>query len=253
MKNLFTACNSCIVKDWCKLRSGEVKLPSDYDFTDFCVGNDKLERALFLANVPKEYKNANLYHYISDGDNEFYTNYIKEILKNAVGFVESGSNILFIHPNKGTGKTWTAIAILNQFIYAVCRNPEWFDYENPVGLYVKFGEWANRVRNIYSINDEEYASRIYKEIEQMKNVPLLVLDDIGSGRITPIIKDLTYDIVDRRKEEQKSTIFTSNYSDTVLKQEDYLGEMIVSRMFYKSAVIELGGNDRRKVTKVISN
>lgn len=47
-----------------------------------------------------------------------------------------------------------------------------------------------------------------RDLEQMHEVPLLILDEIGSGGITPIIRDLIYDITDYRKEEQKSTIYT---------------------------------------------
>lgn len=245
MKDLFPSCPECVVKDWCKLRSGGVKLPSDY-MLSFCVGYEKLNRALELAKIPKEYLNANLYNYKVDSDNQEYADLIKEVLKNAVGFVESGTNLALIHQNKGTGKTWTANAVLNEFIYKVCRDPEWFDFENPVGLYVKFGAWANRQRDIYTLNDDGFTHQAHKELQQMKEVPLLVLDDIGSGRITPIIRDLIYDVIDYRKEEQKSTIFTSNYPDTVLKQNEMLGEMVVSRMFYNTMVIPLGGRDRRQ-------
>jgi DNA replication protein DnaC len=245
VKDLFPSCPECVVKDWCKLRSGEVKLPPDY-MLSFCVGYEKLNRALELAKIPKEYLNANLYNYKVDSDNQEYADLIKEVLKNAVGFVESGTNLALIHQNKGTGKTWTANAVLNEFIYKVCRDPEWFDFENPVGLYVKFGAWANRQRDIYTLNDDGFTHQVHKELQQMKEVPLLILDDIGSGRITSIIRDLIYDVIDYRKEEQKSTIFTSNYPDTVLKQDEMLGEMVVSRMFYNTMVIPLGGRDRRQ-------
>lgn len=245
MKDLFPTCPECVVKDWCKLRSGEVKLPPDY-MPSFCIGYEKLNRALELAKVPKEYLNANLHNYQVDSDNQEYAELIREVLKNPVGFVKSGTNLALIHQNKGTGKTWTANAVLNEFIYKVCRDPEWFDFENPVGLYVKFGAWANRQRDIYTLNDEDFTYQAHKELQHMKEVPLLVLDDIGSGRITPIIRDLIYDVIDYRKEEQKSTIFTSNFPDTVLKQDEMLGEMVVSRMFFNTMVIPLGGRDRRK-------
>ncbi|MNP78055.1 Primosomal protein DnaI [compost metagenome] len=87
---------------------------------------------------------------------------------------------------------------------------------------------------------------MYNNIDKMKEVPLLVLDDIGSGRITDVIRDLTYDVIDKRKEEQRSTIYTSNLVDSILKQqESNLGEVIVSRIMYNAVHIGLGGRDRR--------
>ncbi|ALA07275.1 putative DNA replication protein [Brevibacillus phage SecTim467] len=241
---LFSTCGSCVVKEWCKLRKGEIKLPSDY-IQSFCVGYEKLTKALELARIPKEYRTANLFHYVTDSDNMEFADIIKKLLTNPVGFVTSGTNLALINKGKGTGKSWTATAVLNEFIYKTCRDPEWFDFENPVALYVKFGAWANRQRDIYTRNDEQFTYEAHKELNQMKDVPLLVLDDIGSGRITPIIRDLIYDVIDYRKEEQKSTIFTSNYPDSLLKNEDMLGEMVVSRMLYNTMVIPLGGRDRR--------
>jgi DNA replication protein DnaC len=241
---LFSTCPTCVVKDWCKLLSREVKLPPDY-LQSYCVGYEKLTKAIELANVPKEYYDANLFHYLRDNDNAAFADILKELLANPVGFVQSGTNLALINRNKGTGKSWTAVAVLNEFLYKVCRDPAWFDFENPVGMYVKFGAWANRQRDVYTRNDDEFTYKAHKELAQMKDVPLLVLDDIGSGRITPIIRDLIYDVIDHRKEEKKSTIFTSNFPDSLLRQDDMLGEMVVSRMMYHTMLIPLGGRDRR--------
>ncbi|MFF2912376.1 ATP-binding protein [Paenibacillus sp. NPDC057934] len=232
------------MRDWCKLKSGVVKLPADYLKT-YCVGFEKVTKAVHLAKVPKEYQNANLFNYVADKDNADFSEIIKEVLNNPVGFVKSGTNLALINKLKGTGKSWTANAVLNEFLYKVCRDPEWFDYESPVAMYIKFGAWANRNRDVFTRNDDQFTYEVHKELTQMKDVPLLVLDDIGSGRITPIIRDLIYDVIDWRKEEKKSIIFTSNFSDLLLRQDDMLGEMVVSRMMYNTMVIPLGGRDRR--------
>ncbi|KGP82415.1 MULTISPECIES: ATP-binding protein [unclassified Paenibacillus] len=242
---LFSTCETCVVKDWCKLRSGEVKLPPEHTLT-YCVGYDKLEKAIGLAKIPKEYRTANLHNYVEDADNADFATILKDLLSNSVGFVTSGTNLALINRGKGTGKSWTANAVLNEFIYKVCRDPQWFDYETPVGMYVKFGAWANRQRDIYTRSDEKFTYEAHRELNHMNDVPLLILDDIGSGRITPIIRDLIYDVIDFRKEAQKSTIFTSNFPDSILRQDDMLGDMVVSRMLYNTMVIPLGGRDRRE-------
>lgn len=244
-EELFSTCKNCVVKEWCRLRSGEFKLPFDNMLT-YCIGYEKLSKAIELAKIPKEYHSANLYNYVVDDDNVDFAPILKQLLTNPVGFVTSGTNLALINCNKGTGKSWTANAVLNEFIYKVCRDSGWFDYESPVAMYVKFGAWANRQRDIYIRNDAQFSFEVHKELSQMKDVPLLLLDDIGSGRITPIIRDLTYDVIDFRKEEQKSTIFTSNFTNSILRQDDILGDMVVSRMFYNTMVIPLGGRDRRE-------
>ncbi|QNR70496.1 ATP-binding protein (plasmid) [Paenibacillus peoriae] len=241
----YVTCQSCVVKDWCGRRNGSVSLPPDYPLNSECNGFIMLEQALKLARVPREYRNANKANYElpSDPTKDEKSAKLKRFLDNPVGMVKSGVNLALLHPNKGTGKTYTACSILNEFIYKGCMDPELFDFENPMALYIKFGTWANRNRDRY--RDDAMYDETIRDMEQMREVPLLVLDDIGSGRITPVIRDLIYDVIDYRKEETKSTIYTSNFVDSVLKQDDYLGEIIVSRMMYKSAVIDMGGRDRR--------
>jgi DNA replication protein DnaC len=244
-QEIFSTCCMCVVMKWCKLRSGEVKLPSDY-MASFCVGHEKVTKAVELAGVPREYKNANLFHYVTDTENVAFSGVIMELLANPVEFVKSGTNLALINKGKGTGKTWTAVAVMNEFLYKVCRDPMWFDYENPVALYIKFGAWANKQRDIYLRNEEEFTFQAHRELRQMKEVPLLVLDDVGSGRITPIIRDLVYDVIDYRKEEHKSTIYTSNFPYGLLRTDDKLGDVVVSRMLFNTMVIPLGGRDRRE-------
>lgn len=244
----YPTCEGCIVKDWCGRRNGTAALPRDYKLNPECGGFIMLERAFALSKIPKEYRNANLRSFIVDEDNKEQAPKIERLLRNPVETVENGINVALFHNNKGTGKTYTACAIANEFIIKACTNPEWFDFENPLALYVKFNRWANNNRDRYH-NDAMYEETI-RDMEQMREVPLLILDDIGSGRITPVIRDLIYDVIDYRKEEQKSTIYTSNFVDSVLRQNDYLGEVIVSRLMYRTMVIDLGGRDRRDLTFV---
>lgn len=244
----FATCSTCVVGGWCKLRTGEVRLPETYVFS-FCVAHDKLERAFGLSGIAPEYKYANKRNFQLTEENKHLESIIYKCLDNPVAMVENGINVAIVHPNKGTGKTYLACAIHNEFIFKVCRDPQWFDYENPVAMYTKFGSWANALRNTHALQDEDFTFKVHRTFEQMKEVPLLVIDDIGSGRITPIVRDYFYDLIDYRKEHKKSTIYTSNFTEEQLRDEEMLGEMIVSRMFYNTIVIPLGGEDRRKVKR----
>lgn len=239
----YNTCEGCVVKDWCGRRNATVPLPRDYALNNECSGYIMLERALELSRIPKEYRHANRRTFKVDNDNATHAEFIMGLMEKPVEMVGQGWNVALLHNNKGTGKTFTACAIANEFIMKTCTNPEWFDFENPLALYVKFNRWANNNRDRY--RDDSMYEETLRDMEQMREVPLLILDDIGSGRVTPIVRDLIYDVIDYRKEEQKSTIYTSNFVDSVLRRDDCLGEIIVSRMMYKSAVIDLGGRDRR--------
>ncbi|MEK5436067.1 MULTISPECIES: ATP-binding protein [Paenibacillus] len=244
MEDPYVTCESCVVKDWCGRRNRSVPLPPNYLLNAECSGFVMLEQALKLSRIPKEYRNANLRNFKFDDDNGLFQKQITGFLQRPLNVVEKGFNLALFHQNKGTGKTYTACAIMNEFIYKGCMNPEIFDFENPLALYIKFNTWANKNRDRY--RDDAMYEESLRDMEQMREAPLLVLDDIGSGRITPVIRDLLYDVIDYRKEEQKSTIYTSNFVDSVLRQDAYLGGIIVSRMMYNTVLIDLGGRDKRQ-------
>lgn len=246
MKDPYVTCGECLVKDWCGRRSGEVKLPDDYQYNPDCGGYILLEQAVKLSKIPPEYRYANKRNYVFDEDNEIYKDDLIKSFDKIDVIVKKGINIAFIHPNKGTGKTHTACTLANEFIFKACTDPNLFDYENPLVLYMKYGAWANDLRNMYQIEDKEYNLKVLKEKDQMKTVPLLIMDDIGSGRITDYIRDLTYEIIDYRKENKLSTIITTNIPLEQLKQPNYLGDMIVSRLMFNCVLFELGGRDRRE-------
>jgi len=245
MTNPYATCSVCPVSGWCKRKSGELPLPSDYHIDPECNIYILLSRALELSRIPREYINANARNYIVTDDNEHLIDDIVTTLKNVVTVVDKGKNVALLHPNKGTGKTYTACAIMNEYIYEGLKLKR-FDYDKPMALYVKYGDWANEIRRAHQVHDPDAYREMYSRIDAMKEVPLLVIDDIGSGRITDVIRDLTYDVIDYRKEQMKSTIFTSNMTDEVMEREDKLGEMIVSRLMYNTTLLDLTGNDRRK-------
>lgn len=245
MENLFpNDCKECVVSKWCTLRTGEVKLPEDY-LSDRCNSKIALYRQLDLCNIPPEYFHANLKHFEKNENNSNQYEQIVNLASRIKEIVlDKKINILLFHPKRGVGKTYTSLVFLNQFIYKTCLS-HMNDFTNPLGYYIKFGEWANNIRKMYQINDTTFSKDIYFEIEKMKEVPFLVIDEIGSGRITDIIVDLFYDIVDHRKEYNLSTVYTSNLSVDQLAKNELLGDRIVSRMKYNAVNITLGGSDLR--------
>lgn len=234
----YNTCQKCIVKDRCKRVTGQVKLPDNYVEGTECSGYIYLEEAFRLSNIPKEYRCSIL----SSIDTKSYVGDDLQKLNNVFRDIQNIPNIVMFNKNKGIGKTRTGITLLTEFIIA---NAMSCDFENPIGLYVKFGSWSNMVREQYQFNDSDYSKRVAKATRWMKKVPLLLLDDIGSGRTTDIIRDLTYDIIDYRKENMLPTIYTSNMTMEEMSRESCLGEIIVSRIYFNAVVLQLGGVDRR--------
>jgi len=242
----YVTCAQCVVRDWCQRRNGTTPLPQDYTINPECGGYILLNQAIKLSQIPLEYQNANKRNFIIDTDNKMYKDYIIDTFNSIEEIVKNGNNLAFIHPQKGTGKSYTAIAFAMEYIFKSVMNPSLFNFESPLVLYIKYGSWANDLRQIYQLNDEDFTQKVLQQVKLMKTVPLLILDDIGNGRFTNYIKDFTYDVIDFRKENKKSTFFTSNLTLQLLEQENCLGDIITSRMLFNTVVYQLGGRDRRQ-------
>lgn len=250
-KDPYSTCVSCLVREWCGRRSGKTPLPCEQNINPECNGYILLEQAFKLSGIPREYCNANRGNFKYDQDNERYRPYFEGIFDTINDHVERGNNVGFIHPYKGTGKTYTAISFAMEYLLNNVMDFSKFDYEHPIVLYVKYGSWANELRQVYQLNDEDYSLKVLRNMQRMKDVPLLVLDDIGSGRLTKYVRDLTYDLIDYRKENKKSTFFTSNLGIPQLENEECLGDIITSRLLFNTTVFQLGGRDRRQSTTII--
>lgn len=246
MTDPYSTCGHCLVKEWCGRRNGTSPLPKDYDINPECGGYVMLEKAFELSEIPSEYRYANKNNFQFDSDNSQYRDYFMDTFDRIVELVDNGQNIAMVHPSKGTGKTHTVVTFALEYIFKTCMSTDRFDFETPLALYVKYGKWANDLRQVYQLNDEEYSAKVLRKIKKMKETPLLIIDDIGSGRLTPYVKDLTYDVIDYRKENELSTFVTTNIPISQLEQDDYLGDIITSRMLYNTFVYQLGGRDRRK-------
>ena len=245
-EQLYDTCSTCPVFNRCKRVTGESPLPNDYLTNDECNGHTMVQRALELARIPREYKGKTANDFEMQGFSQEMVTALTSAFTRSTNLVDTGSNIALMSPNKGTGKTLAGTIIMNEFIYANCMTR--FDYENPIALYIKFGQWANDLRTQYQVNDDDFTLQVNQRLEQMKKVPLLMLDDIGSGRITPYIRDILYDVIDYRKESGLSTIFTTNLNEMQLNHPDCLGDMITSRMFFNTVVYQMNGVDRRRET-----
>jgi DNA replication protein DnaC len=82
------------------------------------------------------------------------------------------------------------------------------------------------------------------------NAQVLVLDELGAGKVTPWVMDLLYYLVNTRYVENRLTIFTTNFSDfSHTGQEsltDRVSARIRSRLFEMCRRLELRGEDYRK-------
>ena len=165
-----------------------------------------------------------------------------------------GKNGLILSGNRGSGKTYIAASIINEYnlnepvsestINAITKARE-NGYIDDLGFKID-----SRCRFIKEKDVIQYSEKYnYKEntslIDEFKKAKILVVDDIGSsyGDSKKIMLSL-FDLFDYRYSQQLSTIITTNLSKEELKI--YLGERTFDRLSHCCHYIKLTSPESRR-------
>ena len=119
-------------------------------------------------------------------------------------------NSLMIIGAYGTGKTHLAAAISNHL--------------TDKGVPVLFDTFANHLNKLKA----EFDGGERRYLQQMKDIPMLILDDVGKEKQTDWTRSVMFDVINFRYEHMTPIVMTSNLSTKQL--EDYLGGACFSRM-----------------------
>lgn len=165
-----------------------------------------------------------------------------------------GKNSLILSGNRGSGKTYIAASIINEYnlnepvsdstINAIIKAHH-NGYIDDLGFKID-----SRCRFIKEKDVIQLSERYnYKEntpyIAEFKNAKILVVDDVGSsyGDSKKIMSSL-FDLFDYRYSQQLSTIITTNLSKEELRA--YLGERTFDRLSHCCHYIKLTSPESRR-------
>jgi DNA replication protein DnaC len=141
-------------------------------------------------------------------------------------YAETFDGWLWLAGSVGTGKTHLAAAIMSQ---AAERGV--------LSKYVVAPDVLALIRGGYATGQaEDY-------IDELKNIELLWIDDIGVEKLTEWVEETLYRIVNYRMMNEKPTIFTSN-----IRLEDMPGR-IASRIIGNAQQVWLVASDYRREVK----
>ncbi len=126
----------------------------------------------------------------------------------------------------GRGKTHIAVAMARQ-----ARQKGYS------ALAIKSIDLLNRLRKCYQAEDSSAEIEIMRLLKQ---VDMLVIDDLGAENMSQWVRSKFYEIIDYRY-NRRSTIFTTNLSGK--EMESQLGMGTVSRVWARQ--IEMTGEDHR--------
>lgn len=123
---------------------------------------------------------------------------------------------------QGRGKTHLALA--------AAKKAEHMQFSS---LAIRSIDLLNRLRRCYNSKDENLEIEI---MQILKNVDVLVIDDIGTERPTGWVLEKLYDLIDYRH-QRKGTIFTTNMQGD--QMEHKLGGALTSRIYARNDTSQL--------------
>ena len=131
---------------------------------------------------------------------------------------------LYIHGESRSGKTHLASAIY-----------QWYTMHGISGVRIRKCITLDMLFSDYRNDERE------DKIEDIKTATILILDDIGVGKLTHERHSMYYYIIDYRISNNKKTILTSNYRTNDLWNEgtDVSPARIITRIQEASTGIEL--------------
>jgi DNA replication protein DnaC len=217
----------CYASEYCKKDKSSC--------SELCGGYRVLRALYTLSKIPTGYQ----YHIaLSPQQRDLEAFEVLNTFKeNILQEVERGSNLYIWGKNTGCGKTSWACKIMSHYFRKIAFSS---GLENE-GLYIYLPVFLNDLRNSFDNKTPEFEI----ELEMVNNCNLLIIDDIGSEKLTEWVRERIVSIIHTRVSNGLSTIYTSNLSPEELKEE--MGDRIASRILGCSSIVEITGSDRRAV------
>lgn len=149
-----------------------------------------------------------------------------ELIKNSVKQAGDDNKGLFLYGSTGVGKTYFCHTLQN----------------------AKKGNVENFVSLLYEFRDYIQNGFYNDKIKTLCDSEYLIIDDIGAEKTSDFVIEFLYTIVNRRYENMKKTVLTTNLS--LADFEKRYGDRILSRISEMCVIVEVNGEDKRLFKKV---
>lgn len=204
-------------------RVGNAGLPADY-------------RHLTLANSPARESQPKIYDQL-----EKYV----ATFERMHGDSKPIKSLYLWSKSPGTGKTTTAIALLNEWIAqdylgALKRGEQ--PRQTPA-IFLDVNAFQTQYNLATMTNDDEGIAKIGAQIKRVQDAPFAVLDDIGVRDATEAFRAYLHAIINDRVSNKKPTIYTSNLPIDEMKR--VFDERLYDRIRDQCAPIHFVGTSKR--------
>ncbi len=207
--------------------------------------NKKINVAFKFAEMPEQLKNLK----VGDFDTSIYSseeNRVNAIKakKTVISYIKNfekakGTGLYLYSTVKGSGKTRLAVGIGNALM-------------DLYGISVKFSTTTRIIEEIkasFGENHTDYLSAV-------KAVPVLILDDIGTEKLTDWVNETFYSIINDRMLNGLTTLYTSNCRVDELKHDERIKSRIQGTVYpvqcpEEDIRVELKKNENKDFEKML--
>lgn len=207
-----------------------------------CQGDLRRSQRMAAANIPKRYARCTLDTFRDS----------MSVLRNAKRRVQEFVDLwpslsegkgLLLMGGCGAGKTHLAVAALIEVINS-----------GKPGR-VLFANFQDLIQEIQASFDSDQTPGKAEIMRPLLEADLLVLDELGSQKPTTFVQDILYYVINTRYNDERTTIFTTNYLDDPPdakkeRLEDRIGVRLRSRLAEMTDRIDFTGATDYRRTRV---
>jgi DNA replication protein DnaC len=164
-----------------------------------CRRGRRVEGLLAAARIPPRYKHCTVEGFEIWNRDDPTLGQARNRTREFIDCYPKVERGLLFMGNVGTGKTHLAVAALQELILT----------KGARGLYSNFLEIVQQLQMSF---DGGGASR-EEILGPVTEADVLVLDELGAGRLTEWVRDLLYYVINSRYMANRVTVFTTNYLD----------------------------------------